>query len=230
MISKAGHYEPVAREGLVFVIPLLLAALVGWWAGYPWISLFLLLASAAVGLFFRNPERVPPEGAGTILSPADGRVMEVVRQVRSENLQEFPLQRISIFMSIFNVHVNRWPASGRVRKITHVPGRFLDAREPSSSLVNEHNTVVVDAEDGAYEVIQIAGKVARRIACWVKEGDEAVRGQRFGLIRFGSRLDVILPEGFSFVVAAGTRVRAGETVIAEKNIQSARSPGSENKA
>ncbi len=120
-------------------------------------------------------------------------------------------------MSIFNVHVNRWPVSGTVEKIVHVSGKFLDAREPDASAFNEHNAIVVNGDDGTIEVVQIAGKIARRIACWVAEGDQVRQGERFGLIRFGSRLDVYVPETFSFVVDVGTQVRAGVTVIARKN-------------
>jgi len=215
MISRAGHYEPVAREGFVFILPLGLIALFSWWTGYPWISLTFILLTVVVALFFRNPERIPPLRDGIVISPADGRVVEMVEDVRSEALPDIPLKRISVFMSVFNVHVNRWPISGTVRKIKHVPGRFLDARESAASEINEHNSIVIEGKHGPIEVVQIAGMIARRIACWVREGDEVLQGQRFGLIRFGSRLDVYLPENYSFVVEKGARVRAGVTIIAE---------------
>jgi phosphatidylserine decarboxylase len=214
MISKAGHYEPIAREGYPFFVPPALLALVLWWIGYPWTSLFLLAFSVAVASFFRNPERVSPQGDGIVLSPADGRIVQIAENVRSDYLQDYPLTRISIFMSVLNVHVNRWPLSGVVRKITHVPGVFLDAREAAASIRNEHNSLVLETDDATIEVVQIAGKIARRIACWVSEGDEATQGQRFGLIRFGSRLDVYLPPRFTPAVSIGTKVRAGVTVIA----------------
>jgi phosphatidylserine decarboxylase len=214
MISRAGHYEPIAREGYPFFVPPALLALVFWWIGYPWCSLFLLAISVAVASFFRNPERVSPQEEGIVLSPADGRVVQIAENVRSEYLQDYPLTRISIFMSVLNVHVNRWPLSGVVKKITHVPGTFLDAREPAASIQNEHNSLVLDADGPKIEVVQIAGKIARRIACWVKEGDEAIQGHRFGLIRFGSRLDVYMPPSFTPAVSVGTKVRAGVTVIA----------------
>jgi len=217
MIAKAGHYEPVAREGYPFIVPPTVLGFVCWWFGYPWASLGFLTLAVAVIFFFRNPERIPPEGEGIIISPADGTVMQVVENVRSDNLPGLTVKRISIFMSVFDTHVNRCPISGVVRKVKHVPGRFLDAREPDSSLVNEHNSVVIQDEDGPIEVVQIAGKIARRIACWVNEGDPVKRGERFGLIRFGSRLDVYLPERMSFVVTPGTTVRAGVTIIATKS-------------
>ena len=198
MIAKAGHYEPIAREGYPFIAPPALLGLVAWWFGYPWASLAFLTLAVAIVFFFRNPERTPPTGDGIVVSPADGTVMQVVENVHSDNLPDLPLKRISIFMSIFNTHVNRCPVSGTVKAIKHVPGRFLDAREPASSLVNEHNSVIIQNDEVAIEVVQIAGKIARRIACWVREGDQVRQGERFGLIRFGSRLDVYLPETMLF--------------------------------
>ena len=225
MIAKAGHYELIAREGYPFIVPPALLALVSWWLGYPWASLGLLALAVAVIFFFRNPERIPPEAEGIIVSPADGTVMQVLENVQSDNLPGMTLKRMSIFMSVFNTHVNRCPVSGLVKHIKHVPGRFLDAREPASSLLNEHNSVVLQDHDDTIEVVQIAGKVARRIACWVSEGDQVRQGERFGLIRFGSRLDVYLPERMCFVVKVGTTVRAGVTIIATKSAPA--SPGSD---
>jgi phosphatidylserine decarboxylase len=217
MIAKAGHYELIAREGYPFIAPPALLALTCWCLGYPWASLVLLVLAVAVIFFFRNPERITPEAEGIIVSPADGTVMQVLEDVRSDNLPGLPLKRISIFMSVFNTHVNRCPVSGVVKNIKHVPGRYLDAREPASSLVNEHNSVVLQGNDDAIEVVQIAGKVARRIACWVRDGDQVRQGERFGLIRFGSRLDVYLPDSMRFVVSVGTTVRAGVTIIATRS-------------
>jgi phosphatidylserine decarboxylase len=217
MISKAGHYELIAREGYPFFAPPALIALVLWLiGGHPWSSLFFLILSVAIASFFRNPERIAPEGDGIVVSPADGRIVEIAKEVRSDYLEDFPLTRISIFMSVFNVHVNRWPISGVVKKITHVSGIFLDARDPASSIKNEHNSIVLESSDGTVEVVQVAGKIARRIACWIKEGDEAIQGLRFGLIRFGSRLDVYLPPNFTPVVSIGAKVTAGVTIIAKK--------------
>lgn len=216
MICKAGHYEPIAREGFIFFVPIAVLSFVLWLLGLYWPSFAFLLISAGVAAFFRNPNRVPPEGEGLVLSPADGKVVQIVDDAHSESLPGVSLKRISIFMSVFSVHVNRWPISGTVSSIKHVNGRFLDAREPDASIVNEHNSIVVQALDGPIEVVQIAGLIARRIACWVNEGDTVYRGDRFGLIRFGSRLDVYLPQGFTFQVPVGARVRAGETIIAKK--------------
>ncbi|MEI8183375.1 MAG: phosphatidylserine decarboxylase family protein [Desulfomonile sp.] len=215
MISKTGHYEPIAREGFVFIIPPLLISIAAWWLHYPWTSLFFIGLAVAVALFFRNPERLPPDEDNIVLCPADGTVVELVENVGSETSPEHSLKRISIFMSVFNTHVNRCPVSGTVTKIAYSRGKFLDARKPSASVINEHNTVVIDGDHGRLEVVQIAGMIARRIACWVREGDEVRRGDRFGLIRFGSRLDVYMPKSFTFSVKVGAKVRAGTTIIAE---------------
>ncbi len=142
--------------------------------------------------------------------------VQIEQNIQSRNIPDRSLKRISIFMSIFDVHVNRWPVSGEVRKITHVPGGFVDARDPAASLTNEHNSIVLDTTDGPIEVVQIAGMIARRIACWVREGDQVRQGERLGLIRFGSRLDVYLPENFTFTVDIGMKVSAGVTIIAKK--------------
>jgi phosphatidylserine decarboxylase len=219
MNPTTGHYEPIAREGFPFFIPLLLLSFICWWLDRPVCSAVLLVIGVVVALFFRNPERTPPDRDGTVLSPADGRVVAVADDIRSPHLGDVPLRRISIFMSVLNVHVNRWPLSGTVTAIRHVPGRFLDARDSAASEVNEHNSLVLRSEEGSIEVVQIAGKIARRIACWVGEGDPAKRGERFGLIRFGSRLDVYLPYNFIPVVSPGARVKAGESVIAERQPQ-----------
>ncbi len=216
MISPVGHYEPIAREGYAFIIPPFLIAFGFWWYSYPWISSVFLLISVGIALFFRNPERTTLEDPATVLSPADGRVVQIESNVKSRNIPERSFKRISIFMSVFNVHINRWPISGSVRKITHVPGGFVDARFPAASLTNEHNSIVLDTIQGPIEVVQIAGMIARRIACWVREGDTVRQGERLGLIRFGSRVDVYLPEDFTFTVDLGTRVSAGMTVIASK--------------
>ncbi|MBM3299985.1 MAG: phosphatidylserine decarboxylase family protein [Deltaproteobacteria bacterium] len=215
MVSQAGHREPIAREGLVFIVPPVIVSTLCWWFGYPWISLFFLTLSVAIALFFRNPERIPPEGEGIVLSPADGRVVEMIENAKSEYLPGDPLKRISIFMSIFNTHVNRCPISGTVTKITYVPGRFLDAREAAASNLNEHNSLVLKGHEFSIEVVQIAGKIARRIACWIREGDEVRQGDRFGLVRFGSRLDVYLPQNCTLEARIGDRVRAGLTIIAK---------------
>ncbi len=216
MIGKNIHYELIAREGYPFFVPLGVFSFLAWIAGYAWSSFIFLVLAVLVAAFFRNPDRNSPTGKGILLSPADGRVAQITENVSSERLSTFPLTRISIFMSIFNVHVNRWPASGLVKKITHVSGTFLDARHKEASLLNEHNSIVLEMEDTSIEVVQIAGKVARRIACWVEEGDRVEQGNRFGLIRFGSRLDVYLPPTYEPLVRVGNKTSAGVTIIARR--------------
>ena len=217
MIARTGHFEPIVREAFPFVVPLFIICLIAWALDSPWISFFFLCAAVAVALFFRNPERRPPGHEGLLLSPADGTIVDIREDARSEHLSGVPLTRISIFMSIFSVHVNRAPLTGTVRKITHTPGRFLDARDKNSSEENERNSVVFDCDAASIEVIQVAGKIARRIRCWVREGDRIGRGERFGMIRFGSRLDVYVPKEYRITARYGMPVRAGVSVLAELN-------------
>ena len=168
--------------------------------------------------FFRDPERVTPERPGLIVSPADGMVSLIEPAVPPAELglPDKPLTRVSVFMSVFNCHVNRAPVAGRVRAVAYRPGKFLNASLDKASDDNERNGVVIEMADGRpLAVVQIAGLVARRIVCFVAEGATLARGERFGLIRFGSRLDVYLPEGVTPQVRVGQTMVAGETVIAE---------------
>lgn len=168
--------------------------------------------------FFRDPERVTPERPGLIVSPADGVVSLIEPAVPPAELglPDKPLTRVSVFMSVFNCHVNRAPVAGRVRAVAYRPGKFLNASLDKASDDNERNGVVIEMADGRpLAVVQIAGLVARRIVCFTAQGAHLARGERFGLIRFGSRLDVYLPEGVSPQVRVGQTMVAGETVIAE---------------
>ena len=168
--------------------------------------------------FFRDPERVTPARPGLIVSPADGIVSLIEPAVPPAELglPDAPLTRVSVFMSVFNCHVNRAPVAGRVTRVAYRPGKFLNASLDKASADNERNGIVIEMEDGrALPVVQIAGLVARRIVCFTGEGAALARGERFGLIRFGSRLDVYLPEGVVPLVRVGQTMVAGETVIAE---------------
>jgi phosphatidylserine decarboxylase len=196
------------------MIPALLSFM-AWWFGFFGLSLFFLIVAVAVGFFFRNPERVSNSDEASLLSPADGVVMEITENATGPCLVQTSLTRISVFMSVFNVHVNRWPFSGVVEEMSHRPGQFLDARNPSSSILNENNSIVVKTDYGPIEIVQIAGKIARRIVWWVRVGDPAIKGARFGLIKFGSRVDVYLPKTFHVCATVGSKVRAGITVIAQ---------------
>ena len=197
----------VASEGWVFVLPLaggtVLSALMGWW-GVTGVGLVL---TVGVALFFRDPERHIPQTPETIVSPADGRVMEIV----PENTQT---QRISIFLSLWDVHINRAPYGGVVQSVVYTPGKFLAAYRQEASLVNEANAITIAAHGREFMVKQIAGILARRIVCRVRPGDTLEKGQRYGLIRFGSRTDLLLPATAEIAVQVGDVVRGGETVLA----------------
>ncbi|NDW01696.1 phosphatidylserine decarboxylase [Salipiger sp. PrR002] len=168
--------------------------------------------------FFRDPERVVPQRPGLLVSPADGVVSLIEPAVPPAELgmPDVPLTRVSVFMSVFNCHVNRTPATGEIVSVAYRPGKFLNASLDKASVDNERNALRIRLEDGReIAVVQIAGLVARRIMWWVKDGDRLNRGDRFGLIRFGSRLDVYLPEGVEPQVAIGQTMIAGESVIAD---------------
>jgi phosphatidylserine decarboxylase len=164
--------------------------------------------------FFRDPERKGEVQEKAVLTPADGRVLGVWTLGSGENPLGMSAVKASVFMSLFNVHVNRIPARGRITKISYRPGTFFAANLDKASEKNEQNAVFLETHDGRKIVfVQIAGLIARRIACWVREGEEVQAGQRFGLIRFGSRVDVYLPEGSRVVVQPGHKVKAGKTIL-----------------
>jgi phosphatidylserine decarboxylase len=168
--------------------------------------------------FFRDPERVTPQRAGIMVSPADGIVslLEPAVPPAELGLGDQPMMRVSVFMSVFNCHVNRAPAAGRITTVAYRPGKFLNASLDKASEDNERNGLTIELPDGRrYGVVQIAGLVARRILCWSQEGQQLGIAERFGLIRFGSRLDIYLPQGATPVVSIGQTMIAGETVIAE---------------
>ena len=212
---------PIAREGFPFIALstglTLLLAISAWQfcSTVLWLMVaFTLSLSLFITFFFRDPERVAPEDVRAVLSPADGKV------VVSECVPTSPLGsaalKISIFMSVFDVHVNRTPLSGRVTGIAYDQGRFFDVRDGRASCENERSCILLDAECGVrIAFVQIAGLIARRIVPFVKGGDIVAAGQRVGLIRFGSRVDVYLPEGTEPRVLMGQKVIAGETVLAE---------------
>ena len=197
------------------ILPLAGASLLALVAGYRGLGLVLLLLTLFVLWFFRNPQRKTPEKENLVISPADGKVIRI-EETASEEQPGKTCLKISIFMNVFNVHVNRIPYSGRVRFIRYRPGKFLSATLDKASALNERNTVMVQTDDGREIItVQIAGLIARRIVCWLREGMQVRKGDRFGLIRFGSRLEVFLPLGSAILVEVGDRVRAGETPIGE---------------
>jgi len=213
--SIKGMLVPVRREGYPFIAELLFAALfLGWfWQPLLWIGLIL---AAWCTYFFRDPQRVTPIDKDLVVSPADGRVAAISIGVAPKELGlgEQTRRRVSIFMSVFDCHVNRAPIGGRVTRIIYTPGKFLNAELDKASEGNERNGFVIDTDHGPVGVVQIAGLVARRIVCFSHEGDQLSPGERIGLIRFGSRLDVYLPASANVLVAEGQTAIAGETVIA----------------
>ena len=163
--------------------------------------------------FFRNPERKTPTGEKLVISPADGKVI-IIEDIHDHELMSGPLRKVSIFMNVFNVHVNRVPCAGRIETIRYYSGKFMSANLDKASSDNERNGLIIRMDDGrAIGMIQIAGLVARRIVCWVNEGMMLKKGERVGLIRFGSRVDVLLPSDTTLLVKPGDHVRAGETPI-----------------
>ncbi|SDK56480.1 phosphatidylserine decarboxylase [Paracoccus chinensis] len=213
-IIKPMHPEGFRFLAIFAVITLLLFLL---WEPLGWIGVGLTVWCY---YFFRDPERVTPARPGLVVSPADGIVSLIEPAVPPAELgmTDIPLTRVSVFMSVFNCHVNRSPVAGEVTAISYRPGKFFNASLDKASADNERNSLRIRMEDGRdLAVVQIAGLVARRILCFVKPGDRLGTGERFGLIRFGSRLDVYLPAGVEPLVRVGQTMVAGETVLAELN-------------
>ena len=206
---------PIARPGYSFIGAAAFTTFV--------FALLELIIPALLGLastffiiyFFRDPDRTVPNGGGLVVSPADGKVV-ATGTVENSTYYEGTCLKISVFMSVFNVHVNRMPCKGKVKKIIYNPGKFFNASLDKASKENEQNAVYLETEEGK-EIctVQIAGLIARRIICKVQEGDEVDRGQRFGMICFGSRLDVYLPADSKLKVAVGDIVKAGTSVLGE---------------
>jgi phosphatidylserine decarboxylase len=214
--SIRAQLVPVHREGYPFlgasaVITLVLFVL---WQPLGWIA---LMATGWVAYFFRDPARVTPLEEGLLVAPADGRISQVARAEPPPELGlgGLPLQRISIFMSVFDCHVNRSPLAGRIERIAYRAGAFLSADLDKASEANERNSLIIASPGGRIAVVQIAGLVARRIVPFVREGEVIAAGERIGMIRFGSRVDVYLPEGATALVSEGQIMTAGETVIAD---------------
>lgn len=220
-LLRQAVFVPVHREGWPFIAGALALALAGIWFA-PALAAAAVLLAAAVALFFRDPPRATPVRDGLIVSPGDGRITAIEEAVPPAELLpcldggEAPRLRVSIFLSLFDVHINRAPADGQVLASVHQPGRFLNAADGRAGALNERHGLVIRTAAGRHlVVVQIAGLLARRIVTWAREGDTLQAGQRFGLIRFGSRIDLYLPEGAAPLVAVGQRAVGGETVIAD---------------
>lgn len=207
------HRSAIIRDGYPFIIPPALLCVFLILTGMNRPALLLGILTFFVAWFFRNPERHAPEGDDVIVSPADGRILKI-EEVEGGPFGAGRRRKISIFMNVFNVHVNRAPCAGKIESIRYHPGRFLSADLDKASELNERNTILIRMDSGMDIVtIQVAGLIARRIVCWIKEGMQIQKGERFGMIRFGSRLEVLLPLETKVVIREGDRVRAGETSI-----------------
>ena len=223
-------FVPIHREGWRFIA---VFAVIGLAMGWLWPP---LLAPGAVltawcAYFFRDPPRITPARAGLVVSPADGvvQMIQPAAPPRELDMGDAPRTRVSIFMNVFSVHVNRVPAGGTVEKLAYRPGKFFNASLDKASEHNERQSVMMRLEDGReIAFVQIAGLVARRILCQLQTGQPVKAGQRFGLIRFGSRVDVFLPDGVSPLVCVGQTAVAGETVIADLNSREAAREGVQN--
>ncbi|MBN9044426.1 MAG: phosphatidylserine decarboxylase [Rhizobiales bacterium] len=209
-------FVPIHREGYPFIAGFFVVSLIlGWlWGPLFWIGLVLTVWCI---YFYRDPERVTPMDDDLVISPADGKISFAGPAIPPAELDlgSEPMMRVSVFMNVFSVHINRAPVRGSVLKIVHRAGKFLNAELDKASTENERNSVVIQSPHGRVGVVQIAGLVARRIVCWTNEDDALSVGERFGLIRFGSRVDVYLPQGAGVRVAVGQTAVAGETVLAE---------------
>ncbi len=200
----------MVRDGYKFALPPLLLGVMALFLGWRTAGVFLLALGLFVVYFFRDPERVPPSEPGIVVSPADGRVMEVVK----ESWDGRAGQRISIFLAVWNVHVNRCPMAGRITRVDYRPGKFYAAMRSRASLENEQNVIHLETERGEIAFKQIAGWIARRVVCWKSPGDSLSLGERIGMIRFGSRMDVWLPGEAEVVARPGQHVAGGVSILA----------------
>ncbi len=223
------HWPAVHPEGRKFVVIAGAIALLFWWIiDWDWIGWLAAGLTLWTAAFFRDPVRTTPTGEGLIVAPADGVVTMITtlppprEMIGEDALPDTPVIRVSIFMSVFDVHINRSPIAGEIKRVVYIAGRFLNADLDKASEDNERQHILVEGADGTRVAFtQIAGLVARRIVPWVKEGDRVAAGQRVGLIRFGSRVDVYLPAGTSSQLLLGQRTIAGETIVARAGVSEA---------
>jgi phosphatidylserine decarboxylase len=203
----------MVKEGYKFGLPPLVLGGVLLAIGWYWAGGILILLALFVFYFFRDPERTIPAGADNILSPADGRVVEII----DEPLDSVPGRRVSIFLAVWNVHIQRAPVAGRIADVVYRPGRFYGAFRGRASQENEQNVIYIDLPQDRVVFKQIAGAIARRVLCWKSKGETVALGERVGMIRFGSRVDVWLPATTQVVVRRGQNVRGGESILAKWN-------------
>jgi phosphatidylserine decarboxylase len=212
MTNRTYPHPIIAREGWPYLLSAFILLALAIWCLPVWISLIFFMAFVFILQFFRDPPRVIPQEEGVLLSPADGRIVAI-----SEGIDPYTQQtalKISVFMNVFNVHSNRIPCNGEIEHIHYMPGTFLNAALDKASSDNERNAVIMRCDTGhRISFVQIAGLVARRILCYIKPGQKVSRGERYGFIRFGSRVDVYCPTGSISRVRIGEKVRATETIL-----------------
>jgi len=207
------HNLIIAKEGIPFIGVGALAAWGSFYFGLPVLGALLLFFTLFTIWFFRNPPRRVPEGESWVLSPADGRIIEIEKAEERRILKEERI-KVGIFLNIFNVHVNRSPCSARVVDLSYNRGKFFAANAPKASLENEQNALLLERPSGERILcVQIAGMIARRIVCWVKKGDGLTSGERFGMIRFGSRVELFLAVETQLRIKVGDKVKGGETIL-----------------
>ena len=206
---------PFAKEGFPFIGAAAGVTLLFGWLGWTVAAIGAALLTLFVSWFFRNPPRVIPEGLGLIVAPGDGKVIAIEEEFEPRYLKDRSI-RLTIFLNVFDVHINRIPCEGIVEDVQYQPGLFLVASKPEATIKNEQNAVMIKTAQGAKVLcVQVAGLIARRIVCWIAPNDRARCGERFGLIRFGSRMDTFLPLGTTIKVAVGECVKGGETILGE---------------
>lgn len=205
---------PIAKEGYPFIVFCGFTTFIFSLSGYEYAALGCLLLTAFILYFFRDPSRTNTYDANAILAPADGKII-LIDEIFDDRFIKDNVYKVSIFMNVFNVHVNRIPYSGTIEHIHFQPGKFYSADKNKAALHNEHCALTVRTENNlVYSVVQMAGLIARRIVCWAEKNDSVQTGQRYGLIRFGSRVDLYLPKTIQLQVKKGQKVIAGETAIA----------------
>jgi phosphatidylserine decarboxylase len=212
--ARINNTLPVAKEGLPFMFSGTGLTLFLIWIGLSPLGVISGLMTLFIIYFFRDPERACGADKNEVLTPADGRVLDVLSLPDADNPLAAPAVKVSVFMSVFDVHVNRIPLDGKISRIIYHRGKFFSANLDKASEQNENNRITLQTDDGRKIVfVQVAGLIARRIACWVREGERVKAGQRFGLIRFGSRLDVYLPADSRIITRPRDKVKAGQTII-----------------
>lgn len=214
MVDRASGL-PIAREGVPFVVGVGAPALAAGALGFMGPAAVLAALAVYTAWFFRNPHRDIPVGEALIVSPGDGKVIAVEQEFEPRFLKEDSI-RISIFLNVFSVHINRVPCAGTIQQVGYQPGKFIAANNPHASVQNEQNALLIQRHDGKKVLcVQVAGLIARRIVCWASAGEQVVKGERYGLIRFGSRMDVFLPRESVVKVKVGDWVKGGASILAE---------------